>query len=204
MSITEDTFWTPINDVADVEKEDLSLESFDQDVEEMLRDWPHFQFQDTFSNFPCMIPVTTPSSTLSTASDSEPTTSQYSFDFAPSDSATFSDIVAGSPAEQGVYSPHESVYADVISNDSSTLVSLPTPPPLSPFKAHSDYGTSDPFKSFFEISPVELVLAFQRSVNIAPSPVHVTPGIQVYPSPDKPFQCPVCPFGKADTIRMCH
>jgi hypothetical protein len=207
MSTNEDTFWAPLSDAPDVGKEDLSFESFDKDIEDMLRDWPYqgpyLQFQDTFSNFPGTVPVvTTPSSfTYSTVSDSEPAPSQYSFEFATSDCSTPSDTFAGSPAEQGIYSPHESVYADVISNDSSPLVSLPTSPPLGPFNS---YGTSNP--PFFENSPEALAIAFQQSVNILP-PAHsvpVPPDTQAYATPDKPFRCPQCPFGKAGSINICN
>ena len=119
-----------------METEAFSPESFNKDIEDVLRDWPCLQVQDTFPNYPdTILTITTPSSfTSSTESDSEPTLSQYSYEFAPSDYTTPSDIVTGGQADLGVYSTQDTICSDVSSHNPLPFGSLPASPP-------SDYTT---------------------------------------------------------------
>jgi len=213
--MTEVDFWPPISEVADMEKEDISLESFDKDIEaieDLFRasDWPFPPVQDTFSYYRDTFPdLSTPSSlTYSTESDSEPTPSQYSCgDFAPSDYSTPSDIVTGEwSAEQQLYSP---IHSDVISNGSLSFGSLPPSPPLNPVDAHSDYGTSNPYQSLFAEAE-DLSFALQQlAIVIPPTPhcVQVMPDTQAYANPDRPFKCSLCPFSKPNSyqnLQLAH
>jgi hypothetical protein len=213
MSTEVACFWSPTSEVADLEKEDISLESFDKDIEELFSDWHFPEVQGTFPNYPGTFPVisTPPSLAYSTESDSEWTPSQYSF--APSDYSTPSDIVAGGPAEHRFYSPHDSVYSDVIPNDPLSFGPLPPSPPLNPVRAHSEYGTSNPYQPLFEIPPEDRSFALPLSATVVPSTLdcvqdlQVMPDTQAYATPDRPFQCPLCPFGKAKSyqnLQLAH
>jgi hypothetical protein len=213
---TEVGYWPPISEVADMEKEDLSLESFDKDIEAMedlfrASDWLGPPVTDTFSydTYPDHWHSTPSALTYSTESDSEPTPSQYS-GFEPSDYSTPSDIVTGGwSAEQQFYSPHDSVYSDVISNGSMSFGSLPPSPPLNPVDARADYGTSNPYQSLFAEAE-DLPFALQQlAIVIPPTPhcVQVMPDTQAYATPDRPFKCPLCPFSKANSyqnLQLAH
>ena len=199
--LTETDLWPLFTEATDSSKQDLSFESFEKDIGEIEFDLSFFQFPGNVPILPDTPPViTTPSSlTYSTDSDSP---SQYSYGFAPSDYSTPSDILTPGPAEQGVYATHDSVYSDVFSQDPSSFGSLPPSPPLRPVKAHSDYGTSLPHQ-FFEISPEELYLALQESTTLTPrEPLQVLSDTRKDTTSARPFKCPLCPFGKVNSLRV--
>jgi hypothetical protein len=176
-------------------KEDLSFDAFEKDFGDIECDPSFFQLPADFTLFPGTI--TTPSSlTYSTESDSP---SQYSFGIAPSDYSIPSDADTPGSVEQDVYAAHDSVYSDVFSHDPS-FGSLPPSPPLHPVRAHSDYGTSLPHQ-FFEFSPEELSVALQQSATpISPEPLQVLPDTRTDTTFTRPFKCPLCPFGKANSM----
>jgi hypothetical protein len=216
MDHADHVFW-PFNEGADMDRQVLSepfdLESFDKDVEELFRECPNLQAQNTSSNIPPNIypVITTLSSfTYSTESDSEPTRSQYSYDFAPSEYSAHSDIVSGGPADQdSTYNStsYNSIYSEFISDDPMSFGTLPPSPPLRPSEAHSGHGTSNLDQSFLSLSLSELSLSSQHSASIAlpaPHPVQVMPDLRAYAVADRPFKCPECPFGKTDSIRISN
>lgn len=178
-------------------KQDLSFDAFEKDFGDIECDPSFFQLLDDFTLYPGTI--TTPSSlTYSTESDSP---SQYSYAFAPSDYSIISDADTPGSVEQGVYATHDSVYSDVFSHAPS-FGSLPPSPPLHPVRAHSDYGTSVPHQ-FFGFSPEELSVALQQSATLtSPEPLQVLPDTRTDTTSARPFKCPLCPFGKADSLRL--
>jgi len=182
-------------------KQDLSFDAFEKDIGNIDR--PFFQFPDDFSIFPGTSPViAAPSSlTYSTESDSP---SQYSYGFAPSDYSSPSDVITPGPVKQEVHAIHDSVYSDGFSHDPSSFGSLLPSPSLYPVGAHSDYGTSLPHQ-FFEISLEELSVALQQSTTISSPellPAQVSPDTQTDITSTRPFKCPLCPFGKANSLRI--
>ena len=200
--LTEADLWPLFTEGTDSNKQDLSFESFEKDIGEIEFDLSFFQFPDNFPILPGTPHViTTPSSlTYSTESDSP---SQSSYGYTPSDYSTPSDVVTPGPVDQGVYATHESVYSDIFSHDPSSFGSLPPSPPLHPVKAHSDYGTSLTYDSFFEISPEDLSVTLQQS----PTPtlpellsMKVLADTRTVATSARPFKCPLCPFGKANSF----
>jgi hypothetical protein len=199
--LTETDLWPLFTEATDSSKQDLSFESFEKDIGEIEFDLSFLQFPDNFPILPGTPSViTTPSSfTNSTESDSP---SQYSYDFDPSDYSTPSDILPPGPVEQAVYITHDSVYSGVFSHDQSSFGSLPPSPPLHPVRAHSDFGTSLPHQ-FFEFSPEELSVALRQSATLtSPEPLQVLPDTRTDTTSARPFQCPLCPFGKANSLRF--
>ena len=207
ISTEVDFFWplTGEDQPADANKQDLSFESFEKDIGEIELDWSFQQFHDNFSNFRDTLPViTTPSSlTYSTESESEPALSQYSYGFVSSSSeySIPSEIAIRGQAEHGIHAIHDAICSDVVSNDPSSFGPLPPFPPSHPIEAHSDYGISDPYRPFFDISPEELPLALQQSTTNATAALHSTTSVQdgqTRVPPVKPYRCTLCSYGKAD------
>ena len=196
-----------------MEKQDLSLESFDKDIEAMedlfrTSHWFSPPVQDTFSYYhdTSLPDLSTPSTlTYSTESDYELSPSQY--DFAPSDYSTPPDVVTGGWSPEQFYSAPDSIYSDGISNGPSSF-ELPPSPTLNPVDAHSDYGTSNPYQSLFEITDPSFTLQ-QPATVVSPTHdcVQVMPDTQAYATPDRPFKCPLCPFGKPNSyqnLQLAH
>jgi hypothetical protein len=207
---TEADFWPFFSEdpLADASIQDLSPESFAKYVGDIEFDRPFQQFQDNFSYFPDTLPViTTASSSLTYYStESEFAPSQYSYGVAPSEDLIPSEIATRSPAEHGAYAIPGAVCSDVVYNDPLSFGPLPHPPPLHPTEAYTDYGTSDPSPSFFDISPEEPPLTIQQPTTIvapAPPSVRVMPDSQTQVTPAKPFRCPhwQCSYGTSDSYR---
>jgi hypothetical protein len=204
-------FWPLVSEDSDANKQDLSFESFERYIGEIELDWSFQQFQDNLSNFRDTLPViTTPSSlTYSTETDSEFAPSQGSYGFAPSHYSIPSEIATRGSAEHGVYG---AFCSDVAYDGSLSFGPLPPSPPLDPAEAYIDYGTSDPSRSFFNVSPEEPSLAMQQSTTIvapAPQSVRVMPDSQTQVKPAKPFRCPhwQCSFGTSDSywnLQLAH
>jgi hypothetical protein len=189
--------WPLFTEGTDANQQDLSFESFEKDI-----DLSFFQFPDSFPIFPGTTPVITSpsSSTCSTESD---TPSQYSYGFVPSDYSTPSDVVTPGPVEQGVYTTHNSVYSDIFTHDPSSFGSLPPSPTLHPIKTQSDYGTSLPYQAFFGISPEEPSVDLQQPATFpALLPMEMTPDTRIDTTSAKLFKCPLCPFGKANSLKI--
>jgi len=200
---TEADLWPLYTEATEASKQDLSFESFEKDIGDIIEfDPSFFQFPENLPIFPSTTPViTSPSSlTYSTESDSP---SQYSYGFSLSDCSTPSDVVTPGPVEQDVYANHDSVYSEIFSHDLTSFGSLPPSPPLLPIKAQSDYGTSLPYQSFFGIYPEEPSVDLQQPAT-SPAFLHmqVTPGTRTNTASAKPFKCPHCPFGKANSLRI--
>jgi hypothetical protein len=206
MSTEPDFSWSVTNEDPDANKKDVSPESFERHVGEIELDWPLHQFRDHFAYLRDTLPVTTTQSSLthSTVSESELAPSQYSYALAPSEYSIPSEIATRGPEEHGVYVARDYMSSAIVPNDPSSFGSLPPSPPFHLVRAHSDYGTSDPYQPFFDIPPEEPPLAMQQSSTIIGPALHSVQGMsdgQTQVTPAREYQCHLCSHGKPDSYR---
>jgi hypothetical protein len=207
MSTEPDFSWSLNN--GDPDANDVSPESFERHIEdsETELDWPLHPFQDHFAYLRETLPVSiTPSSlTYSTMSESELAASQrsqHSNAFAPSEYSIPSEIATRGPEEHGVYIARDYMSSAIVPNDPSSFGPLPPSPPSHLVRAHSDYRTSDPYQSFFDISPEVPSLAMQQSSTIIGTTLHSVQGMsdgQTQVTPAREYQCHICSHGKPDS-----
>jgi len=169
-----------------------SPESFDAELDLNLGFEQSNPFLPTFNDsnfFP---------SALTYSTDSAPGVfTYYSSDFTQSDYPTSSEIESFSSFNSELIGTNDSFNSDIFSNG---------PPSISlfhPAEAQFDFGTSD-LSPNVGISPEDLHTAMQPPTSVVPTPlpVHATVELeeQMAPASDRPFKCPFCPHGKAETL----